>query len=125
MKAKIVVILSVIFLFGFTTQSFSQGMGRMDPQERMKQQLKTYKERLKLTDAQFNKVDTILNDQMSEIQKLRDNSGGDRQSMRDAMMELREKSNKKIEALLDDTQKAEFNKILEEAAQRRQSMGRG
>ncbi|OGV26647.1 MAG: hypothetical protein A3J84_03905 [Ignavibacteria bacterium RIFOXYA2_FULL_37_17] len=125
MKARFVIILSILFLFGFTAQSFSQGMGGMNPQERIKQQLKTYKERLKLTDAQFKKVDTILNNQMNEIQKLRDNSGGDRESMREGMMSLREKTNKKIEALLNDTQKAEFKKIQEEAAQRRQGMGRG
>ena len=125
MKARFVIILSILFLFGFTAQSFSQGMGGMNPQERIKQQLKTYKERLKLTDAQFKKVDTILNNQMNEIQKLRDNSGGDSESMREGMMSLREKTNKKIEALLNDTQKAEFKKIQEEAAQRRQGMGRG
>jgi len=125
MKARLVVVLSVLFLFGFTAQSFSQGMGGMNPQERMKQQLQTYKERLKLSDAQLKKVETILNDQMSEIQKLRDDSGGDMQSMREAMMGLREKTNKKIEALLNDSQKAELKKIQEEAAQRRQGMGRG
>lgn len=125
MKARFVVILSVLFLFGFTAQSFSQGMGGMNPQERMKQQLQTYKERLKLSDAQFNKVDTILKDQMGEMTKLRDDSGGDMQLMREAMMGVREKTNKKIEALLDDTQKAEFKKIQEEAVQRRQGMGRG
>ena len=125
MKARFVIILSILFLFGFTAQSFSQGMGGMNPQERIKQQLQTYKERLKLTDAQFKKIDTVLNSQMSVIQKLRDNSGSDRESMREAMMGLREKTNKKIEALLNDTQKAEFKKIQEEAAQRRQGMGRG
>ncbi len=125
MKARFVVILSILFLFGFTAQTFSQGMGGMNPQERMKQQLQTYKERLKLTDAQFNKIDTIHKDQMGEIQKLRESGGGDMQSMREAMMGLREKTNKKIEALLDDTQKAEFKKIQEEAVQRRQGMGRG
>lgn len=125
MKARFVIILSVLFLFGFTAQSFSQGMGGMNPQERMKQQLQTYRERLKLTDAQFNKINTILKDQMSEIQKLRDSSSGDRDAMREAMMSLREKINKKIEALLDDTQKAEFKKIQEEAVQKRQGMGRG
>jgi Spy/CpxP family protein refolding chaperone len=97
MKAKFVVLLSLLFLFGFTSQSFSQGMGGMNPQERMKQQLQIYKERLKLTDAQFNKIDTILKDQMIEIQKLRDSSGGDMQSMRDVMIGLREKTNKKIQ----------------------------
>lgn len=125
MKARFVVILSILFLFGFTAQTFSQGMGGMNPQERMKQQLQTYKERLKLTDAQFNKIDTILKDQMGEMQKLRDSNSGDRDAMREAMMSLREKINKKIEALLDDTQKTEFKKIQEEAAQRRQGMGRG
>lgn len=125
MKARLVVILSILFLFGFTAQTFSQGMGGMNSQERMKQQLQTYKERLKLTDAQFNKIDTILKDQMGEIQKLRDSGSGDRDAMREAMMSLREKINKKIEALLDDTQKTEFKKIQEEAVQRRQGMGRG
>lgn len=125
MKVKFVIILSVIFLFGLTAQSFSQGRGGMNTQERMKQQLQTYKERLKLTEDQLKKIETILNDQMSEIQKLRDNSGGDIQSMREAMMGFRERTNKKIEALLDDSQKAEFKKIQEEAAQRRQGMGRG
>ena len=125
MKARYVIILSILFLFGFSAQSFSQGMGGMNPQERIKQQLQTYKERLKLTDAQFKKIDTILNNQMNEIQKLRDSNSGDRDSMREAMMSLREKTNKKIEALLNDTQKAEFKKIQEEAAQRRQGMGRG
>ena len=124
MKTRIVVILSVIFLFGFTAQSFSQGMGG-NPQERLKKTLEDYKTRLKLTDVQFGKIDTILTTQMNEQIKLRESAGEDREAMRSTMMELREKNNKKIEALLDDTQKAEFKKILEEAAQRRQAMGRG
>lgn len=125
MKVKSIGLFVMFFLFAFAVQSFSQGMGGMNPQERMKQQLNTYKERLKLTDEQFKKVETILNDQMTEMQKLRDNSGGDMQSMRSAFMEMREKTNKKIEALLTDEQKVEWKKIQDEAAQRRQGMGRG
>ena len=57
--------------------------------------------------------------------KLRENSNGDREAMRAAFMELRDKTNKKLEALLTDAQKIEWKKMQEEAAQRRQGGGRG
>jgi hypothetical protein len=62
---------------------------------------------------------------MNEMTKLRESAAGDRQAMMASFMELREKTNKKIETLLTDEQKAEWKKIQEEAAQRRQGMGRG
>lgn len=125
MKAKLVVIFSVLFLIGFTSQSFSQGMGGMSPQERMKQQLTTYKERLKLSDEQYKKIETILTEQTAEMQKMRDANTGDMQSMREAFMTMREKTNKKIEALLTDEQKPEWKKIQDEAAARRAQGGPG
>jgi hypothetical protein len=116
---------AILFVVAFSFQSFAQGMGGMNPQERMKQQLTTYKERLKLTDEQYKKVETILNDQITEIQKLRDNANGDFQSIRGAMQELRDKTTKKIEALLTGDQKPEWKKIQDEAAARRAQMGGG
>lgn len=123
MKSKSVLTIAVVFLLAMAANSFGQMGG--NPQDRLKKTLEEYKTRLKLTDVQFGKIDTILTAQMNEMAALRENSGGDRQAMMSTFMELREKTNKKIESLLTDKQKAEWKKIQEEAAQRRQSGGRG
>lgn len=107
-----------------TMNSFAQRGG--NPQERLKKTLEDYKTRLKLSDTQFGKIDTILTEQMNAQMKLREKAGDDRETIRASMMELREKTNKKIEALLTDEQKVEWKKIQEErAAQRGQGAGRG
>ncbi len=67
-----------------------------------------------------------MTDQMNQQIKLRKSAGGDRQAIMSAMMELREKTNKKIEAILTDEQKVEWKKMQEErVAQRGQGMRRG
>ena len=124
MKAKLFLKISVIFMLTVTVNSYAQRGG--NPQERLKKTLEDYKTRLKLTDAQFEKIDTIMTVQMNEQMKLRERAGDDRESIRASMMELREKTNTKIEALLTDEQKVECKKIQEErAAQRGQGAGRG
>jgi len=99
--------------------------GGMNPQERMKRTLEELKTRLTLTDAQFAKADTILQAQTAEMTKIRESSGGDREAMRSAIMDLRAKTDKQIEAILTDEQKVEYKKLQEERAQRMQGMGRG
>jgi len=123
MKLKSIFTLASIFVIFASINVFAQMGG--NPQERLKKTLDDYKTRLKLTDFQLAKVDTILTAQMGEMTKLRENAGDDRQAMMASFMELREKTNQSIEALLNDEQKIEWKKILEEAAQRRQGMGRG
>ncbi len=123
MKTKIFLTAAILFTLSLASSSFAQMGG--NPQERMKKTLEDYKTRLKLTDVQYAKVDTILTDQMNEMTKLRNSAGEDRQAMMASFMELRQKTNSKIEALLTDEQKVEWKKIQEEAAQRRQGMGRG
>ncbi|MCX6170362.1 MAG: hypothetical protein NTX65_13525 [Ignavibacteriales bacterium] len=123
MKTKAFFTIMVLFVLAMTVNSFAQMGG--NPQERLKKTLEDYKTRLKLTDVQFGKIDTILTSQMNEMAKLRESAGEDREAMRAGFMELREKTNKKIEALLTDEQKVEWKKIQEEITQRRQGMGRG
>lgn len=118
MKAKLVFTIAVMFVLAMAVNSYAQMGG--NPQDRLKKTLEDFKTRLKLTDAQFGKVDTIMTDQMNQQIKLRENAGGDRQAIMSAMMELREKTNKKIEAVLTDEQKIEWKKMLEERAAQRQ-----
>lgn len=122
MKTKMLVVVIAMFVLSMSVNSFAQ-MGS-NPQERMKKALEDYKTRLKLTDTQFAKLDTILKDQMNEMTKLRESSNGDRQAKMAAFTGLREKTDKKIETILTtDEQKAEYKKIKDERAQRMQQRG--
>lgn len=119
MKAKIIFTIAVMFVLAMTVNSYAQMGG--NPQDRLKKTLEDYKTRLELTDDQFGKIDTILTEQM----KLRESAGDDRQTLMSTFMELRDKTNKKIESLLTDKQKVEWKIIQEERAQRAPGMGRG
>lgn len=88
-------------------------------------QLKRLEEELKLTADQSKAVKVILTDQQKEMQTLREQSQGDRESMREKMQTLRKKYDDKIMALLNDTQKEQYKKILEERAKRRPGGGPG
>ncbi|MDP3580382.1 MAG: hypothetical protein Q8S39_00515 [Ignavibacteria bacterium] len=125
MKVKAIFAIAVMLVLSLAANSFAQMGGGMNPQERMKRTLEELKTRLTLTDAQFAKVDTILQAQTAEMTKIRENSGGDREAMRSAIMDLRAKTDKQIEAILTDEQKVEYKKLQEERAQRMQGMGRG
>ena len=67
------------------------GAGRRDPYAA-----------LNLTDDQKKKVTEIQNAQRTEMRELF--NGGDRETMRENMTALREKTNKQIEAILNDEQ---------------------
>ncbi len=123
MKTRTVFAIVAMFVLAMSMNSYAQMGGNQ--QERMKKMLEDYKTKLKLSEVQFGKIDTILTSQMSEMAKIRESAGEDREAMRAGFMELREKTNKKIEALLTDEQKVDWKKIQEEMAQRRQGGGRG
>lgn len=125
MKVKVIFAIALMLVLSLAANSFAQMGGGMNPQERMKRTLEELKTRLTLTDAQFAKADTILQAQTAEMTKIRESSGGDREAMRSAIMDLRAKTDKQIEAILTDEQKVEYKKLQEERAQRMQGMGRG
>jgi hypothetical protein len=129
MKSKSMFSVIIFFLFAMSINMFAQmgpGGPGGDPKERLKKNLEDLKTRLKLTDVQYKKVDTILTAQMTEMGKIRDAANGDREAMRTKMTELRDKTDKKINALLTKDQQAEYKKIQEERQQRMQQfMNRG
>lgn len=116
----------LVLLFMVFVNSFAQ-MGPMggNPEERMKRMVDEYKTRLKLTSAQATKLNSILTNQMKEMEKLRESSNGDFSSMRTKMEPIREKTEKAIQALLNADQKKEYAKMQEERRQRMRNMGGG
>jgi protein CpxP len=83
--------------------------------------MKNLDERLNLSEEQYTQVDSILKDQTKEFQILREgwDEGGDRDEMRQKMRELRNDTDDKILAVLNEEQTTEYKKYQEERAQRR------
>jgi hypothetical protein len=82
------------------------------PQER----LKILNEKLTLTKEQAAKVEKILVKNDEQIQKLRASENPDRSEFRKIM----EDSNQEILKVLDDKQKVEYNKMLDERRKQHQ-----
>ena len=91
--------------------------GRMSPEERAA----LLQERLDLTDEQTKKVVQIMEESTEKMSELRDNFEGDRQQMREKMLQLREENNKKIEEILYEDQIPLFHDYLEEREQFRRN----
>lgn len=100
------ILFSVIIFFAVFSISINAQM-RMSHQDRVKQ----YQERLKLTDEQTVRVDSILT--LSE-NAMKNITTDDRQQRRTEMMKIRDDLNAQIEKILTDDQKTEFNKMKEE-----------
>ena len=113
MKTKI--ILSA-FCFILLSSLIINAQPRMD----MTKRVNHLKERLNLNEEQTVKVKGILAETQKEIEKEREKNQGDRFAMMTKMREITEKSNKKIEELLNEKQKKEFAKLLEEQRKERE-----
>ena len=97
-----------------------QGGGRprpMSPDDRLKQMTKS----LNLTADQQAKIKPILVDAQKKMEDLRNDSSGDRQAMRQKMMQIRQDTNDQIRAQLDDKQKEKFDKQEQEREERMQN----
>ncbi|MBU1098696.1 MAG: hypothetical protein KKB34_19650 [Bacteroidetes bacterium] len=108
--------LTVIFMFSISIfYAQGRGEGARTPEERTKQ----LTEQLKLNKDQVKKVQAIFQKQQDEMKKTSKNGEGfGDPGSRDKMREQREESNKKIMNILNDKQKAEYKKILEEQRKR-------
>ncbi len=104
-------ILFASFILLFVVGANAQG--RFSVKDRVDQM----KQRLSLTDEQAAKVDSILSASMDKMKNL-DVTGPER---RDAMRKIMTESNTAIESILTDTQKAEFQKMLDERRSRMQN----
>lgn len=87
-----------------------RGMGRgghgMDPAARLEHMTKRYK----LSADQQTQLKPILADEQQQMQALRSDSSVSREDRFAKMKGIHEQSSAKIEAVLNDTQKAEFEK---------------
>jgi Spy/CpxP family protein refolding chaperone len=91
--------------------------GPMSPDEQLKRLTKD----LDLTADQQSRIKPILADSQKKMEDVRSNAGGDRQTMRDKMMQIRRDSDDQVRALLDDKQKEKFDKQEQEREDRMQN----
>ncbi len=90
--------------------------GPMSPNEELKRLTKDFN----LTADQQSKIKPIIVDRQKKMEDLMNNSGGDRQAMRQKMMQIRKDTNDQILAQLDDTQKEKFDELQKEREDRMQ-----
>lgn len=107
-------LLGLLLISSSTLQA--QGM-RITPQERAD----TLKARLSLNDKQTEQVVKIYEEQQTEFEKMREENMGDRDAMRSAMTDIVQKTDKKIEKLLDKEQMKKFDEFKKERMQRMQN----
>jgi ribosome recycling factor len=107
---KNMIILFSLSLFVFSLVAIAQP--RVTPQER----LKALKEKLNLTEDQSVKVEKILVNADEQMKKLRANGNTDRTDFRNLM----DKTNQEIDKVLDEKQKIEHKKMMDERRNRRQ-----
>ena len=109
----------------------SQGGGgqgqRFDPAQMVERQVKELKDTLSLTDAQTTKVKEIITKSSEErsasFQRMRDSGEQiDREERRKQMEASATKESNEIKALLNDTQKAKYEKYLKNREARMQEM---
>ena len=95
--------------------------GPMSPDDQLKRMTKDFD----LTADQQAKIKPILVDAQKKMEDVRNDSSGDRQTMRQKMMQIRQDTNDQIRALLDDKQKEKFDKQEQERQYRPQNRGGG
>jgi hypothetical protein len=71
--------------------------------------------KLNITDTQKNDIQSILQDQMSKVQAIREETQGDFEAMRTKMTELRKETLTKATAKLNDEQQKSWKELLGEA----------
>jgi Spy/CpxP family protein refolding chaperone len=91
------------------------------PSGRTDREISELQERLKLTDEQVTQIQPILESFREQIQELRENSGGDREQMHSQMRSIMQERDKKIEAILTESQQQEYQKYIQE---RREEWGK-
>ena len=111
----------VLVLVGLLVVSNSalqaQGM-RLTPKDRAD----SLRARLSLTDKQTEQVVKIYEEQQLDFEKVRNASAGDREAMRAAMPKIVQKSDEKIEKLLDKEQLKKYEQFKKDRMQRMQGM---
>ena len=96
-------------------QQPARGPMMQTPQERLNNLTKE----LNLTDDQKAKIKPILEDEQKQMQALRGDTSMSREDRRAKMMEIRNKSNDSIKAVLDKDQQKKYDEMMEKMRGRR------
>ncbi len=111
--ARLFVIMMFLAAIG-TVQGFGQRMMMRSPEERAK----LLKDSLSLSDEQFGKVVKIYQDMDQQRKDMFESGSSDRQQRTQAMRDLTDKTDQKIDSLLTDTQKAKYDELKKQRQQR-------
>ena len=110
-------------------QGQGQGQGRQFSEENMKRRIANLADSLDMTADQEKKITAYESELFKEMQKARENfdpETGDREEMRERMMEIMEKRNAKYEEVLSAEQYAKYSKMMQNRQrQRPQRSGEG
>jgi protein CpxP len=98
-------------------QGGGERRGPMSAEEQLKRMTKEFN----LTADQQAKIKPILVAEQKKMEDLRNDSTGDRQTMRQKMMQIRQDTNDQVRAELDDKQKEKFDKQEQERQERMQN----
>lgn len=112
-------------------QSEQQGRGRpergqrMDPAQRIERRVSMMTERLQLSSAQATQVRQILTQESEQMRAIfeKGQNGGDREALRPEMQAVREGTEKKIDAVLTESQRKSYAELREQMRQRRGERG--
>ncbi|MDR3250981.1 MAG: hypothetical protein LBT42_04870 [Tannerella sp.] len=118
MKKLFVVSFMLMFAFMVSAQDRQRGGGQGDMTARYAE----LKKDLKLSDQQVDSLKAIDTEVFAKMRDLREESGGDRDKMRELMTKVNEKRDERVKAILS---KEQFDKYKESEAQRRQRGGGG
>src|ERR1700733_1753434 len=103
--------------YGGGGQRRGAGAGPMSPDDQLKRMTKDFD----LTADQQSKIKPILVDSQKKMEDLRNDSSGDRQAMRQKMMQIRKDTDDQVRTQLDDKQKEKFDKQQQEREERMQN----
>lgn len=127
-RYKAVAILAALFLLGagagaagmraYMLSSMRAEMSGPPAQSRARFRLKAMTRRLDLTDEQRDQIATIVDEAEQEREQLSEDC-------RPALEQLRQRTNKRIDAVLTERQRAEYELHMDRRHQRRNGHGRG
>ncbi|MBW7846007.1 MAG: hypothetical protein H3C45_10280 [Bacteroidia bacterium] len=108
--ATLMVCISTTVVFAQTTPK-----NNSEKRENLKQEHAEMQERLQLTPEQQEKIKEIRKNNQAEMKAIKEaNKNADKATQREAMLKQKEKNNEQIKSVLNETQKAEFDKIKAE-----------
>jgi len=100
------------------------GGGNFDPSVFVDRQMEELKEKLELSDDQEKQVREIIITSFETMRNARDEMrDGDRDAMREKMLQMREEQKQKIKAVLSEDQFVKYEQILKERSERMRQGG--